>query len=204
VTITGTSGSTSHTATISLTVNASSTATKVNLSSYFNWPGTYTNGTTFSIDGGLDADGDAYSYNLLGSSQTWNGVAFQLGAANVNNEVYGTGQTVTLPSGKFSTLRMLAAGTNGAQTSQKFVVAYTNGTSTTFTQSLSDWSEPQNYSGESKAVSMSYVAEYNGTTYTVPIYLYGYSFAINNTLTVKSIKIPNDSNVNVEAITLVP
>lgn len=204
VTITGTSGSTSHTATISLTVNASSTATEVNLSSYFNWPGTYTNGTTFSINGGLDADGDAYSYNLLGSSQTWNGVAFQLGAANVNNEVYGTGQTVTLPSGKFSTLRMLAAGTNGAQTSQKFVVTYTNGTSTTFTQSLSDWSEPQNYSGESKAVSMAYVAEYNGTTYTVPIYLYGYSFATNNTLTVKSIKIPNDSNVNVEAITLVP
>jgi hypothetical protein len=204
VTVTGTSGSTTHTATIALTVNASSSATEVSLSSYFNWVGTYTNGTTFSVDGGLDADGDAYSYNLLGASQTWNGVAFQLGAANVNNEVYGTGQTITLPSGKFSTLRMLAAGTNGAQTSQKFVVTYTNGTSTTFTQSLSDWSEPQNYSGESKAVTMSYVAEYNGTTYTIPIYLYGYSFAINNTLTVKSVKIPNDTNVNVEAITLVP
>ena len=204
VTITGTSGSTAHTTTIALTVNASSSATEVSLSSYFNWVGTYTNGTTFSSGGGLDADGDAYSYNLLGASQTWNGVAFKLGAANVNNEIYGTGQTVTLPSGKFSTLRMLAAGTNGAQTSQRFTVNYTNGTSTTFTQSLSDWANPANYSGETKVVTMPYVAEYNGTTYTVNVYLYGYSFAINNTLTVKSVKIPNDDNVNVMALTLVP
>jgi hypothetical protein len=204
VTIPGTSGSTSHTATISLTVNASSTATEVNLSSYFNWPGIYTNGTKFPSDGGLDADGDAYSAHLLGTSQTWNGVAFSIGAANANNEVYGTGQTLTLPSGKFSTLRMLGAGTNGAQTSQKFVVTYTNGTSTTFTQSMSDWSVPNNYSGETKVVTMPYVDEYNGTEYDVAIYLYGYSFAINNTLTVKSVKLPNDSNVNVISLTLVP
>ena len=204
VTITGTSGSLSATTTIALTVNAASSATEVSLASYFNWPGIYTDGSTFSSSGGLDADGDAYSANLLGTSQTWNSVPFALGAANVNNEVYGTGQTITLPSGKFSTLRMLAAGTNGAQTSQKFVVTYTNGTSTTFTQSLSDWATPKNYTGETKVVTMGYVDEYNGTKYTVTVYLYGYSFAINNTLTVKSVKLPNDDNVNVMSLTLVP
>jgi hypothetical protein len=204
VTITGTSGSLTATTTLSLTVSAATSATEVNLSSYFNWPAVYTDGSTFSSSGGLDADGNAYSANLLGTSQTWNGVAYSIGAANVNNEVYGQGQTMTLPSGKFSTLRMLAAGTNGAQTSQKFTVNYTNGTSTTFTQSLSDWATPKSYSGESEAVTMSYRDEYNGTKQTITVYLYGYSFAINNTLTVKSIKLPNDDNVNVMSITLVP
>jgi subtilase family serine protease len=204
VTITGTSGSLTATTTLSLTVSAASSATKVSLTSYFNFPGIYTDGTRFSSEGGLDGFGDAYSENLLGTSQTWNGIPFTLGPANVNNEVYGTGQTLTLPSGKFSTLRMLAAGTNGAQTSQKFVVTYTSGATATFTQSLSDWSEPNNYSGETKVVTMPYVDEYNGTELSVPVYLYGYSFAINNTLTVKSVKIPNNANVNVMAITLVP
>lgn len=204
VTITGTSGSLTATTTIALTVSAASSSTEVNLSSYFNWPGIYTDGSTFSSGGGLDADGDAYSSNLLGTSQTWNGVAYSIGAPNVNNEVYGTGQTITLPSGKFSTLRMLGAGTNGAQTSQKFVVTYTNGTSTTFTQSMSDWSVSKGYTGETKVVTMPYVDEYNGTKYTVTVYLYGYSFAINNTLTVKSVKLPSDDNVNVISLTLVP
>jgi hypothetical protein len=176
----------------------------VNLASYFNFPGIYTDGSRFSDEGGLDGFGDAYSANLLGTSQTWNGIPFTLGTANVNNEVYGTGQTLTLPSGKFSTLRMLAAGTNGAQTSQRFTVTYTNNTTATFTQSLSDWSAPNNYSGESKVVTMAYVDEYNGTKLSVPVYLYGYSFAINNTLTVKSVKLPNNANVNVMALTLVP
>jgi subtilase family serine protease len=204
VTITGTSGSLTATTTLALTVTAATSSTEVSLSSYFNWPGIYTDGSTFSSGGGLDGYGDAYSANLLGTSQTWNGVPFALGAANANNEVYGTGQTLTLPSGKFSTLRMLAAGTNGAQTSQKFVVTYTNGTTTTFTQSLSDWATSSGYSGESKVATMAYVDEYNGTKYTVTVYLYGYSFAINNTLTVKSVKLPNNDNVNVMALTLVP
>ena len=204
VTISGTSGSLNASTTLALTVSAATSATEVNLSSYFNWPAVYTDGSTFSSGGGLDADGDAYSANLLGTSQTWNGVAYSIGAANVNNEVYGQGQTMNLPSGKFSTLRMLAAGTNGAQTSQKFTVNYTNGTSATFTQSLSDWATPKNYTGESKAVTMTYRNRYNGTKQTITVYLYGYSFAINNTLTVKSIKLPNDDNVNVMSITLVP
>jgi hypothetical protein len=58
-----------------------------------------------------------------------------------------SGQTVTLPAGKFSTLKLLASGVNGSQTGQTFVVKYTDGTTTSFTENLSDWCASQNYPG---------------------------------------------------------
>jgi len=51
---------------------------------------------------------------------------------------------------------MLATGVNGAQLSQTFKVTYSDGTSATFTQSLSDWFTPGKYAGEVTALSMPY------------------------------------------------
>ncbi len=47
--------------------------------------------------------------------------------------------TVDLPAGNYSTLRLLATAVNGRQLDQPFVVTYTDGTTSRFTQSLSDW-----------------------------------------------------------------
>jgi len=161
---------------------------------------TVTDGTTFSGGGGIDGGGDAYSATQLGSTFTWNGLSFTLPAANGANGA--ANETITLPSGKFATVSLLATGVNGNQTAQTFKVNYTNGTNTTFTQSLSDWSGPQGYSGESTALEMTRSNHSDGSFHSGPAYLYGYAFPLNNTLTVQSIVLPANSNVVVVGIDL--
>jgi len=179
--------------------------------------GVYTDGTQFAVSGvggrftlpngntagtgsGLDGDGNAYSSNLLGTSLTWNDSTFTFGPANSPNVWNNT--TIALPSGQYGALNLLATGVNGSQTAQPFTVKYTDGTSTIATQSLSDWTSPQNYPGESQVLTMNYrdtVAggQTNGTTY-----LYGYSLPIDNSKTVKSVQLPLNVNVVVLAYAL--
>jgi hypothetical protein len=100
---------------------------------------------------------------------------------------------------------LLATGVNNNQPNQIFVVTYTDGTTTSFMQSLSDWFSPQSYAGESKVLSMAYRLAPNGAASTNgPFYLYGYSFALNSAKTVKSLTLPNTRNVVVLAIDLKP
>jgi hypothetical protein len=168
----------------------------------FNRLGIAADGSTFS--GGLDGGGSAYSSNLLGTSQTIGGIPFTIGPANANDVVSAAGQTITLPAGQFSSLRMLATAVNGNQTSQSFVVTFSDSTSTTFTQSLSDWFTPQSFAGESTAVTMNHRNTSTGTADNRTFLLYAYSFALNNTKTVSSLRLPNNASVEVLSITLVP
>ncbi len=91
---------------------------------------------------------------------------------------------------------------NGNQASQTFTVTYTDNTTTTLTQSVSDWFTPQNYLGESIALSMAYRNESNGMRDNRIFDLYGYSFAINPNKTVKSFTLPATRNVVVLAVSL--
>jgi len=99
---------------------------------------------------------------------------------------------------------MLGTAVNGSQASQTFTVKYTDGTTSTFTQGLSDWHTPANYPGESHAVIMTYRDKYDGTKETEAIYLYAYSFALNAAKTVSSLTLPSNTNVNLLALTLNP
>ncbi len=176
------------------------------LSAYYNRAGIYTDGTTFTnpATGGLDGGGAAYSGTLLGGSQTWSNTIFNFGPVNTTNVIGAAGQTIPLLAGNYSRLRMLATGVQGGQISQLFVVTYTDSTTAIFVQSLSDWFSPQNYAGESKAVIMGHRDSSNGSTDNRTFYLYGYSFALNSAKTVQSIRLPNNANVVVTAISLVP
>jgi hypothetical protein len=148
-------------------------------------------------DGGLDADSYAYSAALLGGSITWNGTTFALGAAGAADAV--TNEAITL-SGSGATLNLLATAVNGAQVGQTFIVTYTDGSTASFTRSLSDWCYPQNYAGESQARKMASRIEPSGALLAGPVYLYGYSFAINSAKTVRSITLPRNRNVVVLAV----
>ncbi len=202
VTITGTSGSLQHSATATLVVSGggSSGTTAVDLSSAYNRVGIVTDGTTFSATGGLDLTGNAYSASLLASPVSFQGLSFTLGAANATNSV--SNATIGLPAGQYSKLAMLATGANGNQPSQIFTVKYTDGTTSTFTQSLSDWFTPQNYTGESVAVPMGYRDQNTGNKDNRTFYLFEYSFTIDLSKTVSSITLPNNPNVVVLAIVL--
>jgi hypothetical protein len=176
------------------------------LASYYNRAGIYTDGTTFTNPptGGLDGSGAAYSGTLLRGSQTWSNTVFAFGPVNATNVISAANQTISLPAGNYSLLRVLATGIQGNQVSQSFTVTYTDSTTTTFVQSLSDWFTPQNYSGESKAVIMGHRDSSNGSLDNRTFYLYGYSLALNTAKTVQSIRLPNNANVIVTAVSLIP
>ena len=171
-----------------------------NLSQAFNRTGIVTDGTTFS--GGLDNYGDALSANLLGTSVTVGGTTFNLGPANTNNIVSAAGQTIALPAGNDSTLELLATAVNGAQLNQTFTVTYTDGTTATFTQSISDWASPQNFFGETTAATTTYRDTSGGGRQLGHFSVYAYAFALNPAKTVSTISLPSNANVEVLAISL--
>jgi disulfide oxidoreductase YuzD len=195
----GTSAVTSGTYTISS--SGGTTPISVDLSAVDTITGIANTGSPVP-NGGLDTEGYAYAAALLGTSLSWNGSTFTLGAAQSSDAV--SGGTIVLPAGNDSTLNLLAAAVNGNQPNQTFTVSYTDGTSSSFTQSVSDWFTPTNYSGESQALKMAYRIGPTGATSNGPVYLYGYSFALNSAKTVKSLTLPNNRHIVVLGVDVTP
>jgi hypothetical protein len=183
--------------------NPTTNAVAVNLASTFNRAGLYKDGATFSSTGGVDNVGDAYSAQLLGSSLEFNDVLYRFGNANAASDISAAGQTISLPSGSFSGLQLLASAVHGHQTAQPFTVTYTDGTTSTFSQSISDWSSPQSYAGELQAAKLPYRDTHSGGRNSGAYYLYNYKFNLDRAKTVKSIQLPNNAAVQVMAMTLV-
>jgi hypothetical protein len=181
------------------TTTNSATTTEVDLTGEYNQTGITADGSTFS--GGLDGKGNALSATLLGTSQTWNGAAFNIAPAGSSNVIQAAGQTIGLPNKSFSQVELLATGVNGNQPPQTFTVNYTDGTSTAFARGISDWATPQSNSGESVAVSMAYRNTSSGGKDNSTFNVYGYTLAVDNTKTIASITLPDDKNVEIVAIT---
>jgi hypothetical protein len=207
VTVTGTSGTLTQTVTFTLAVSAAvgttGLGTPVNLSSEFNLNGIYDDGTTYT-NTGLDGDGYTYSANLLTPARVYNSDLLQFGPPNVLDAVGCSGQTVVLPAGEFSGLILFATAVNGNQTAQVFTVTYTDGTTSKFTQSMSDWFTPQKYAHESEAVAMAYRDFDNGTEDKRTFNLYEYRFVLTKTKTVQSVTLPSNAHIVVLAATLAP
>ena len=183
------------------TYTIGATPVSVSLASAYNVDGIANAGTPVP-GSGLDGGGNAYAEALLGTSLTWAGSTFTFGGAETADAVSST--TITLPAGSYAALNILATGVQGNQVNQSFVVTYSDGTTSTFTQSLSDWFTPQNYAGEAEALQMPYRLYSNGTLDNRPFYLYGYSFALNSAKSVQSLTLPNNRDVVVLAVDVVP
>ena len=171
--------------------------TPVNLSTVDNLSAIANNGTPVS---GIGNDGWAYSANLLGTSLTWAGETFTLSPATGRSAVTST--TIPLPTGNYANLSFLGTAIYGSQQNQVFTVTYTDGTTSTFTQSLSDWGTSLNFPGESIAAPTAYRITPAGGTQTGPWNLYAYSFPLNLAKTVKSFTLPNNGAVIVLAVDL--
>jgi hypothetical protein len=196
--ISGVSGGLNHTATLSLTVNSAPVVgMPVPLSAAYNRTGMVTDGAAIT-DGGLDTYGFAYSANLLGTTQTLNGVTYSFAAPNTKNAV--TSATIVLTQGKYIALNLLATGVSGFQAAQPFIVKYTDGSTSVFTQSLSDWCTAQNFPGETIAIKMAYRDTALKTKDNRTFNLYSYSFALDRTKTVSSLTLPNNGSVVVLAL----
>jgi len=195
----GYSNSAVSTATYTITPQSTGAAVTVDLSAPSNVYAIFSNGSAVT-NGGMDTYGYAYSENLIGS--TWSGTTFNLGGAGVPSAVGGA--VIALPAGNFSAMQFLGAAVHGNHVRQVFVVTYTDGTTDSFTQSMSDWTTPQNYPGESKALTMPYRVRGLGSTLNGSVYLYGYSFPINSSKTVKSITPPNNRDIVLLSLVLIP
>ena len=202
VTITAASGNVSHSATSVVTVTPLLTGTvPVDLSSAYNVTGIYSDGKPFSRAASLDEDGFAFSEQLLGSEQIGDGVVFKLGPPNAPDVV--TGRTVTLPAGRFASLKVLAIGVNGNQELQTFTVTYADGSSSSFSRTLSDWASPGNFNGESVAFNLPYRLVADGSRDTRTFYGYAYSFNVDPHKEVHTISLPSNRYVLVFGVTLV-
>jgi len=177
-------------------------AVVVDLASSYNAIGIYEDGATFDEASSLDDGGFAFPAQPLGASLEWDGVLFRLGPANAPDVV--TGRMVTLPPGKFAGLMVLATAVDGSQKSQTFKVAYADGTSWTFTQSLSDWYSPATFTGESAAASVPYRLSGDGETDDGTFHIFGYSFDLDSSKPVRDITLPNNRSVVILAMALVP
>jgi hypothetical protein len=207
VTVTGTSGSITQTLTFTLAISAgvggTGTGTQVNLSAEMNLNGIYNDGSVYST-GGLDGLGYSYSANLLTRSRILDSVLFHFGPPDELDAVGCNGQSIPLPAGNFSGLMLLATGVEGNQASETLTVTYTDGTTSQFTQSFSDWYTPQKFAGESEGVATAYRNFDDGTKDQRTFNLYAYRFALNPSKVVQSITLPNDADVVVLAATLLP
>jgi SdrD B-like domain/FG-GAP-like repeat/RTX calcium-binding nonapeptide repeat (4 copies) len=177
------------------------TGTPVSLTYDFNLTGIYADGSTFSSTGGLDSNGNAYSASQLGTSLTWEGVPFDFGTPGANDVVTAGGQTIDLTQTQSSSLLLLATAVNGSQPDQEFTVTYTDGSTQSASLSLSDWTDPQSYTGESVVLAMPYCDVSNGSQLYQTVNLYGYSLALDSTKTVQSITLPDNESVKLLAIT---
>jgi len=173
----------------------------VDLSQSYNSTGIYTEGSEFSSGSSLDHVGSAFPAEVLGPGKEWEGVTFRFGPANAPDAV--ASQSIELPSGKFNGLYMLAVGVEGNQESQVFRVTYADGTSTAFSQSLSDWYTPKNFIGESDVLVAPYRLLLGGSRDKRAFHLYGYSFPLDGKRKVQSVTLPSNQNVKVFALTLV-
>jgi hypothetical protein len=203
LTLTATSGSTSHTTVAFLTVNRNATGSViVNLAASYNVAGIFTDGTMFDPNGGLDGGGSAYSANQLGGpSISFTGVPFTIGPPNVPDVVSGV--TVPLPAGQFSQLGILAAAVNGNAANALFTVTYSDGTTDVIIQGVSDWFTPQNFPGEAVAVPMPYRDVFDGTKDSRPFNLYAYFLPLNPAKKVSSVTLA-EPRAMVLAMTLLP
>jgi hypothetical protein len=177
------------------------TPVKVNLSAAFNQDG-------FSYDTNR-ADGNydywttisRYSADLINTAPVFESVSYQLGPMSdgSNNAVKGTGQTITLTQGKYSSIRFLGSATSGNQTGTYRI---TDSTYTDVSVTEKDWCT-SNTTGEKVVQTMNH--RHKGTAdETINTYVFAYYLTPTAGKTVASLGLPNNANVHLLAITMVP
>jgi hypothetical protein len=176
----------------------------------FNATGIYDDGTPFS---GVGVDGHGHAFHpfvklLAPGTQLMtvhDGTVFLIGPTGANDFVQPPADQPTiipLPDAPYSTMVILAAGINGTQSAQSFTVNYQD-YSANHVVSLSDWTAiaPPRQPGEALILSQ---PSSNGTQQPSPVGLFTYKFKLANTHKLKSLILPQNPNLVIFAVTLLP
>lgn len=204
--LSGTSGGTTRTipslaVAVSAALGDCGFGDEVDLGRNFNLVAIHKNGSKFR-DAGLDGDGYALSGELLTQSRVLNGVRFSIGAPDVRNAIYGAGQTIALPHGRYNALHLLGTAIQGNQSNQPLTVTYEDGSSQHLTLSFSDWFSPSINVDEAEAVAMPYRVTASGSTDARQFNVYGYTILLEAGKTVQSMTLPSNRNIILLSATL--
>ena len=205
---------------------AATRPTMVDLSSVYNAFGITTAPWQVANHQGFDDKGQYYNASNLdlgwakgkGSVDstiymTWAGVAFELqnmvteasqvgGKDGPSNVVQAAGQTIDITAGDYANLFMIGASNDGSQTAN-ITVNFTDGTSATWTQTFSDWEvTPSTFPTGEVLVNAGTQILQDGNESGNTANVYGYSYAIPDGKTVKSVQLPNNKAVGILGISL--
>lgn len=162
---------------------------------------------------------------VYGTPITYNGISFPLGqipsddsqvggSKGPQNFVQAKGQTITVdmvdPSNdtagvharQHDFLYLAGAASNGNQLSQKITLTFTDGTTETWTQSFTDWSNngssaaPQPLSGEFLIESQPERINQEGDLKPIPAYIFAYGYNLRGKQ-LAGITLPNNENVGI-------
>lgn len=119
------------------------------------------------------------------------------------NAIKAVGQTISLPSGKYTEIRLLAAGTYGSQLAKEIKINYSTSGSVSNQVNIvmSDWAA-SDYTGQKAAKTFTSMHTSSGDTSGTGR-MYAYYLRTTPDWNVSSITLPNNTNVNIFAISLV-
>lgn len=104
-------------------------------------------------------------------------------------------------------LTVLAAATNGNKPASLFTITYTDGSTSTVTQGISDWFHSAAYPGETIVAKTTKWIMPTGVEQTAPtssLALYGYVFPLSAGKTVKSLTLPPTRNITIFGLAVNP
>jgi YVTN family beta-propeller protein len=148
--------------------------------------------------GGLDGHGYAYDDSALPQPLTALGQTFAVGGVSKPNGI--SSQTVATTPAQLENLTILATAVNGNQLNQSFVVTYSDGTTSTYTQSLSDWASDGPLPGETEVISMNHRLTATGAQQGGTFWLHAYQITLDRTKVATSLQLPRNRDVIVFAI----
>ncbi len=182
-------------------------STAVNLSGSYNAWGIANGRTQVANLKGFDGSGNYYYSGNLQSTIAWSGATFSFGpvpnsSSGQNNFVRGTGQQINMPNTPFGWLYLAGAGANGNQGSQQLLLRFSDGSTAIWTQSFSDWCNPQNNAGETIIQMQPQRVNQVGSVVSLTNYVYGYAYRVPAGKTLVSVTLPNNSNLGILGMTV--
>ena len=160
--------------------------------------------------GDFDAGGASYTakaWPKVGKTGvTVNGVPFLVAGADKKvNNIACEGEAVQVPAGSYKAILMLASATNVPEGSMEdaLTLVYKDGTKSAVNFKLTDWCvEPKE--GEKKAYSFTYRMSTGteGGHHEIPCYLFLQTVKIDGKKELASIRLPEQKDIHIFAITL--
>lgn len=175
----------------------------VDLAGERNHDGTAT--VSASTEGNFDGGGWSYDAALLPAAGSWQhqGVTYAVPspAGTAANFVEARGQTLLVPAGARSALRVIGS-SHGGDVTTALRVTYTDGTVADVPFALTDWAAGSGRNGNTVAIAMDHRIRAGQGVDGPPVQLFAASGATDSGKQLRSITLPDDPRFEVFALTL--